>query len=77
MLAITIPSTAHFVRRLHDINQTGWIALRLHICAIIPIFNLLAAVAQIVIGVLPGYAGPSKYSPDPKGPAAAAADVFV
>ena len=77
MLAIIIPSIALFVRRLHDINQTGWIALGLYICAIIPIINLLAAVAQIVIGVLPGTAGPNKYGPDPKGPAAAAADVFV
>ena len=77
MLAIIIPSIALFVRRLHDINQTGWIALVLYICTIIPIINLLAAVAQIVIGVLPGTAGPNKYGPDPKGPAAAAADVFV
>ncbi|MBI1254065.1 MAG: DUF805 domain-containing protein [Hyphomonas sp.] len=77
MLAIIIPSIALFVRRLHDINQTGWIALGLYICTIIPIINLLAAVAQIVIGVLPGTAGPNKYGPDPKGPAVAAADVFV
>lgn len=77
MLAIIIPSIALFVRRLHDINQTGWIALGLYICTIIPIINLLAAVAQIVIGVLPGTAGPNKYGPDPKGPAAAAAEVFV
>ena len=42
-----------------------------------PTLALLAAIAQIVIGVLPGTAGPNKYGPDPKGPAAAAADVFV
>ena len=77
MLAIIIPFIALFVRRLHDINQTGWIAFGLYICAIIPSINLLAAVAQIVIGVLPCTAGPSRYGPDPKGPAAAAADVFV
>ena len=77
MLAIIIPSVALFVRRLHDINQSGWIAFGLYICAIIPIINLLAAVEQIVIGVLPCTAGPSRYGPDPKGPAAAAADVFV
>lgn len=77
MLAIIVPSIALLVRRLHDINQTGWIALGLYVCAIIPIINLLAWAAQIVIGVLPGTAGPNKYGPDSRGAAAAAADVFV
>ena len=75
-LAIIIPSIALFVRRLHDINQTGWIALGLYVAGIIPIIGLLASIAQIVIGVLPGTVGPNKYGPDPKNPSASA-DVFV
>ncbi|MBK8198868.1 MAG: DUF805 domain-containing protein [Acidobacteria bacterium] len=76
VLAIIVPSIALFVRRLHDINQTGWIALGLYILGVVPIVGLLASIAQIVIGVIPGTVGPNKYGPDPKNPAAAA-DVFV
>jgi uncharacterized membrane protein YhaH (DUF805 family) len=76
VLAIIVPSIALFVRRLHDINQTGWIALGLYILGVVPIVGLLTSIAQIVIGVIPGTVGPNKYGPDPKNPAAAA-DVFV
>lgn len=76
-LAIIIPSIALFVRRLHDINQTGWIYLGLVIAGLIPLLNLIAAVAQIVIALIPGTAGPNKYGPDPKDPAGSAGDVFV
>lgn len=75
-LAIIIPSIALFVRRLHDINQTGWIYLGLVIAGFIPFINLLASIAQLVIACIPGTAGPNKYGPDPKNPGAAA-DVFV
>lgn len=77
VLAIIIPSIALFVRRLHDINQTGWIYLGLVIAGLIPLLNLIAAVAQIVIALIPGTAGPNKYGPDPKDPAGSAGDVFV
>jgi len=75
-LAIIIPSIALFVRRLHDINQTGWIYLGLVIAGLIPFINFLASIAQIVIACIPGTAGPNKYGPDPKNPSASA-DVFV
>jgi uncharacterized membrane protein YhaH (DUF805 family) len=77
ILAIIIPSIALFVRRLHDINQTGWIALGIYVAGIIPIIGLLASIAQIVIGCIPGTVGENKYGADPKGPAASTSDVFV
>lgn len=76
VLAIIVPSIALLVRRLHDINQTGWIALGLYIAGLIPLIGILASIAQIVIGVLPGTVGENKYGPDPKNPGASA-DVFV
>lgn len=75
-LAIIIPSIALFVRRLHDINQTGWIYLGLVVASLIPFIGLLATIAQIVIACIPGTQGPNKYGADPKG-GAPAADTFV
>lgn len=70
-LAIIIPSIALFVRRLHDINLTGWIYLGLLIAGFIPVINFLASIAQIVIACIPGTKGENKYGPDPKGGVAA------
>lgn len=75
-LGIIIPSIALFVRRLHDINQTGWIYLGLFVLGFVPLIGLLASIAQIVIACIPGTVGPNKYGPDPKNPAGSA-DVFV
>ena len=76
-LAVIIPGIALFIRRLHDINQTGWIYLGLVVASLIPFINLLASIAQIVIACIPGTVGPNKYGPDPKNPGAMAADTFV
>jgi uncharacterized membrane protein YhaH (DUF805 family) len=75
-LGIIVPSIALFIRRLHDINQTGWIYLGLVILGFVPLIGLLASIAQIVIACIPGTVGTNKYGPDPKNPAASA-DVFV
>lgn len=76
-LGIIIPSIALFVRRLHDINQTGWIYLGLVIAGFIPLINFVASIAQIVIACIPGTVGPNKYGPDPKNPTAGSADIFA
>jgi len=65
VLAILIPSIALFVRRLHDINQTGWIYLGLVIFSLIPVVGMLSSIAQIVIACIPGTDGPNKYGEDP------------
>ena len=77
ILAIIIPSIALYVRRLHDINQTGWIYLGLVVASMIPLIGLIASIASIVIACIPGTAGPNKYGPDPKNPGLGAADTFV
>jgi uncharacterized membrane protein YhaH (DUF805 family) len=76
-LAIFIPSIALFVRRLHDINQTGWIYLGLVVASVIPFVGMIASIAMIVIACIPGTKGPNKYGPDPANPTAGAADTFI
>jgi len=51
-LAILIPSIAVGVRRMHDVNKSGWYLL-------IPIYNL-------VLTLTDGTRGDNKYGPDPK-----------
>jgi hypothetical protein len=74
---IIIPGIALFIRRLHDINQTGWIYLGLVAANFVPVLNMIAGIAAIVIACIPGTKGPNKYGPDPLNPTAGAADTFV
>ncbi|TSJ42808.1 DUF805 domain-containing protein [Mucilaginibacter corticis] len=52
-LAVLIPSIAVGVRRMHDVNKSGWFIL-------IPIYNLILACTD-------GTPGDNNYGPDPKG----------
>ena len=54
VLASIIPSIAVGVRRIHDVNKSGWFIL-------IPIYNL-------ILYCTPGTEGPNKYGTDPKRP---------
>lgn len=51
-LATLIPAIAVSVRRMHDVNKSGWYIL-------IPIYNLILACTD-------GTKGDNKYGPDPK-----------
>lgn len=51
-LVILIPSVAIAVRRMHDVDKSGWYAL-------IPIYNIILAATD-------GIKGNNKYGPDPK-----------
>jgi uncharacterized membrane protein YhaH (DUF805 family) len=51
-VAVLIPSIAVGVRRMHDVNKSGWFLL-------IPIYNLVLACTN-------GDVGENKYGPDPK-----------
>ena len=67
-LVFLIPSLAVAVRRLHDIEKSGWWIL-------IVLVPLLGALYLLYLYVQPGTAGPNAYGPDPKG-GAADAEVF-
>jgi len=51
-LAVLVPSIAVAVRRMHDVNKSGWYCL-------IPIYNLILACTE-------GTSGPNDYGSDPK-----------
>lgn len=52
-LAILLPSIAVGIRRMHDVDKSGWFIL-------IPIYNLILACTE-------GTKGPNQYGADPKG----------
>ena len=58
-LAILIPSLAVTVRRLHDIDRSGWWIL----IALVP---LIGTIVLLVFALLEGTAGPNRYGPNPK-----------
>ncbi len=53
-LAVLVPGIAVGVRRMHDVNKSGWYIL-------IPIYNLILACTE-------GTAGPNQYGADPNRP---------
>jgi uncharacterized membrane protein YhaH (DUF805 family) len=84
-LALLAPTLAITVRRLHDVDKSGWLILVPLVPAFLTVslFYLfwplgvvfaLATVAcsayLIYLYVLPGTAGPNPFGPDPKGGAA-------
>lgn len=69
MLALTVPSLAVSVRRLHDINRTGlWV--------LINALPVIGPLVLLVLFVLDGTRGPNQYGPDPKGRSDADLSVF-
>jgi len=68
-VAIVWMEIATGVRRLHDIDTSGWF----YLLAFIPLLGLLFVL--VVLGFTPGTPGPIRYGPPP-GPAAAA-DIFA
>lgn len=68
-LAVIIPSIAVAVRRLHDRDMSGWWYLGIVVASFIPFVGFVAAIAFLVLMLLPGTPGPNRYGPDPKDPA--------
>lgn len=62
-LAVIIPSLALSVRRLHDIDRTGWWVL---INSVPPV----GSIVLLVFAVTNGTPGGNRYGPNPRGPPA-------
>jgi uncharacterized membrane protein YhaH (DUF805 family) len=81
-LALLVPTLAITVRRLHDVDKSGWLVL----VPIVPAFLTMSlfylawplgvvfafataacSAYLIYLYVLPGMAGPNQFGPDPKG----------
>jgi uncharacterized membrane protein YhaH (DUF805 family) len=58
-LAVLIPTLALWVRRLHDIDRTGWWLL-------INLIPLIGTIVLLVFALTPGTPGSNRYGPDPK-----------
>ena len=58
-LAILLPSLAVTVRRLHDIDRSGWWIL-------INLFPLIGSIVLLVFAVSEGTPGSNRYGPNPK-----------
>jgi uncharacterized membrane protein YhaH (DUF805 family) len=58
-LAVLIPTLALWVRRLHDIDRTGWWVL-------INLIPLVGTIVLLVFALTPGTPGSNQYGPDPK-----------
>lgn len=61
ILGVFIPGLAVSVRRLHDINKSGWY----YLVGIIP---FLGAIWLIILFATEGDRGSNQYGPDPKNP---------
>ena len=69
IIASMIPAIALSVRRLHDIDRTGWWLL----IAIVP---YLGSFALFILSLLDGTPGPNRFGEDPKNRISPDADVF-
>jgi uncharacterized membrane protein YhaH (DUF805 family) len=58
-LAVLIPALAVTVRRLHDIDRTGW-------WIFINLIPLIGAIVLLVFALTPGTPGSNRYGLDPK-----------
>ena len=58
-LAIIIPTLAVSVRRLHDIDRTGW-------CVLIHLVPVIGSIVLLVFAVLDGTPGQNRFGPNPK-----------
>ena len=58
-LAVIIPTLALWVRRLHDIDRTGWWVL-------INLIPLVGPIVLLVFALTPGTPGSNQYGSDPK-----------
>ena len=83
VLGLFIPSLAVGVRRLHDIDRTGWWMLApygpyilsivlaitgpIELAGIMNLLSLAGFILLFVFALLPGTPGPNRYGPDPKG----------
>ncbi|MDE2597225.1 MAG: DUF805 domain-containing protein [Sphingomonadales bacterium] len=71
MLVSFIPNIAVTIRRLHDRDMSGWWYLGYIVSAMIPLINLIAFIAGLVLMCLEGTRGPNRFGSDPLDPTSA------
>ena len=63
-IALLVPFAAVAVRRLHDINISGWWLISATVP--VPVLDLVVVGAQVVCFARPGTVGENRYGPDPR-----------
>jgi uncharacterized membrane protein YhaH (DUF805 family) len=63
-IALLVPFAAVAVRRLHDINVSGWWLLSATVP--VPVVDLFIVGAQVFCFARPGTVGDNRYGPDPR-----------
>lgn len=64
--AVLIPTLALSVRRLHDVGLSGWWYVAIMVCSFIPLVNIVAAIAWIVIACRDSVPETNKWGASPK-----------
>ncbi|MDL2281077.1 DUF805 domain-containing protein [Selenomonadales bacterium OttesenSCG-928-I06] len=64
-IIITISQISLSVRRLHDLNYSGWWILGIYLIFMIPFVQFLGPIAIILLVCLKGTTGRNKYGEDP------------
>lgn len=70
-VVLLVPFAAVAVRRLHDINVSGWWLISASVP--VPVVDLFIVGAQVICFARPGTAGANRYGPDPTARATARA----
>lgn len=65
IIVVAPPSLTVTVRRLHDINKSGWFALFI-LLALIPVIGIIIAlIITVILGLIDGTKGKNQYGEDP------------
>lgn len=65
LVGLLVPSIAVTVRRMHDLNVSGWWLILFLVLSLIPLINNLLVIGYIICFCLKGTSGPNKFGEDP------------
>lgn len=67
LLILIVPGIAVTIRRVHDLDLSGWWVLGMYIAACIPLVNIVALIVAIIFLCKPGTVGTNRFGPNPIG----------
>ena len=67
VIALIVSGISLDVRRLHDMDLSGWWVLLLRVCSIIPYVGFAVWIGSVIwFGAVPGTKGQNRFGPDPR-----------
>lgn len=64
LIICSISGTSLSIRRLHDLDKTGWLVL-IELFSLIPVLRIISAIFSLYLLFAPGTKGPNQYGNDP------------